>query len=68
MSEARERMLSLGNSGNLIPEGKQVTFTINNPLADKHDFDETTPTLADVTRVLSTLLRDLETAGIIKTV
>lgn len=67
MSLANERKRSLNNAGELVPDGKQVTHTITNPQADLRTFDSTTPVLADVTRVLETLLRDLEDAGIIKT-
>ena len=68
MTVATARARSLNNSGELIPDGDQITFTITNPQAALRAFDSTTPVLADVTRVLETLIGDLDTAGIPKAV
>tara|TARA_R100000750_G_C2309187_1_gene81818 strand:- start:130 stop:342 length:213 start_codon:yes stop_codon:yes gene_type:complete len=66
MSKANARKRSLNNAGDLIPDGEQETYVISNPLADQRTVDETTPDLDEVTRALSTLLRDLDEAGILK--
>lgn len=66
MSIANERKRSLNNAGELIPDAKQETYTITNDLTDRA-FDADAVAVTELADVVATLLKDLETAGVLKT-